>query len=134
MNNIMKMLTPICAFPTARDKLDSRGRSTLEMGYARLDHDGWQWWQKFFRVNEALETAERIAELEAVCKAMTNTFQNLDVLNDFAQVHAEKLNDREYNIYLTGQECSYWIRINTTRRDYNLYIHAICNIERKDES
>ena len=134
MKEIKKQLSNLCNFTSAWEKMDDKGRSTVEMGYARMDYDGHQWWRTFHRVNEALEDSKRIAELESVCDALTNAFPNLSALEKFARDYAERLNEHEFNLYLNGKECNFWIRVITTRRDYNLYIHAICITKRKDES
>lgn len=31
---------------------------------------------------------------------------------------------QEYNFYLTGKTCDFWIRLITRARDYNLYLNA----------
>lgn len=132
MSYIKEKLTKECPFSSAWNDLDSKGRSSIEMGYGRMDYDGHMWWRTFFRVNEALETPERIAELEAVCDAMTDAFPNLFSLEKFVAANGEKQNEVEYNLYLIGNASDYWIRAITVPRNYNLYVHAICTDKRKD--
>lgn len=130
--NIKNNLSRYCDFASAWDhkapgeNLSSASYPVSEMGFFRCDHDGAQWWRSPFSVRKTLFTPERAKELDAVADALTIEFPNLDALEDYCVMNAEDLrNGHEYNLYLSGDLCNYWIRVNTTRKDYNLYIHAI---------
>ena len=53
---------------------------------------------------------------------------DLDPLTRFCQSHPEACADaqfkQEYNFYLTGKTCDFWIRLITRMRDYNIYLNA----------
>ena len=53
---------------------------------------------------------------------------DLDTLTRFCQSHPEACVDQqfrqEYNFYLEGMSCNFWIRLITRPRDYNLYLNA----------
>lgn len=97
-----------------------------EMGFIRCDHNGHHWSSTPVVVRKALFTKERAKELDAVADAFFHEFRSLTALEDYCVENAEDLRSGfEYNLYLSGELCNYWIRVNTQRRNYNLYIHAI---------
>ena len=53
---------------------------------------------------------------------------DLDTLTRFCRSHPEACVDpqfgQEYNFYLEGKACNFWIRLITRSRDYNLYLNA----------
>lgn len=107
------------------DSVDSRPNS--EVGYIRADHDGWRWWNTVWPIHKELETPELLAEFDAVYNAFTQEFANLNEVGRFCQKSAEAVGtDRgvEYNAYLMGEYGFYWLRMNTRKKEYNLYLHC----------
>lgn len=55
-------------------------------------------------------------------------FPNLSALTAYCESHPEaRVNESrtdEYNFYLDGELCCYWLRCITREKDYNLYLHA----------
>lgn len=123
-DSIRNDLTAECSFAHAWDKLDYTNHSPYEMGYIRAYHNFGGWSESWFNLHPMLITKERWNELFAVASALTKAFPTLTSLECFCSMIAEG-RDGEYNLYYTGTEASYWIRVIPRPGDYNLYIHSI---------
>lgn len=77
-----------------------------------------------------LATDEIKQEIDEVYTALTakDALADLDTLKRFCQSHPEACADtqfkQEYNFYLEGECCNFWIRLITRPKDYNLYLHV----------
>lgn len=132
LDEIRNQLSRYCDFPndcsylTACDGSSQR-YPAREMAFIRCGHNGTNWYRAPYIVRKSLYLRQREKELEAVTSAILGAFANISELEDFCIEHAEDLRaDGQYNLYLSSADlCNYWIRVNTTRRNYPLYIHAI---------
>lgn len=123
--SIRKKLMRDCPFLAAWQKTDKTGKSTSEMGYIRAYHR-YGWSDCFFVHNEDLCAKASFLELRDIAKQLYRAFPTLDSLHTFCAINAEDLrNGREYNLFMEGKVANYWIRVNITPGDYNLYIHSI---------
>lgn len=100
-----------------------------KIGHIRADHDGWRWWNTIWPCHDELATPEMKREIDAVYEALTakDAFCDLTALTRFCESHPEaRVGDSgtEYNFYLEGLLCDYWLRLITRRRDYNMYLNA----------
>lgn len=77
-----------------------------------------------------MATDEVKDEIDEVYTALTakDALADLDALMQFCQSHPEACIDpqfrQEYNFYLEGKTCNFWLRLITRPRDYNLYLNA----------
>lgn len=114
-----------CTFDSVFDSHNLYGRAICEMAYLRMDYSGGRWWTSYFSVHHEKETPERKRELSEVGLALAEMFPSLSALENFCVMNAEDLrNGQEYNLYVSGTELNYWLRINV-RGDYHVYIHAL---------
>lgn len=132
--NILALLTTDCPFPEVfqdTERLESNGYEVpkRKIGHIRADYSG-RWWNTVWPCHPALATAEVKREIDEVYEALTaeGALSDLDTLTRFCQSHPETCVDRqfqqEYNFYLKGRTCDFWIRLITRHRDYNVYLHA----------
>ena len=58
----------------------------------------------------------------------------MNALRAFCRKHPEAqvspASTDEYNFYLVGETCNFWLRLITRRGDYNMYLHAFTKDER----
>lgn len=130
--DILSKLMTVCPFPEVFTDMVKQPNSVLayprrKIGHIRADHNGWRWWNTIWPVNDELATPEMKREIDEVYDALTsaNVFPDLDELVRYCENHPEaKANhsETEYNFYLSGDLCNYWIRLITRRKDYNLYL------------
>ena len=112
------LLTQECPFSGAADL-------NLRMGYIRAYHDGYQWWNTIFSCNRQLETPERIAELDTLCRMFCERVSNLDALREFCRKAAQPSDDPdEYSAYCQTDHGVYRFRFILYKGDYNLYLEA----------
>ena len=100
-----------------------------KIGHIRADHDGWRWWNTIWPCHDDLATLEMKREIDATYEDLTaeDALCDLPTLTRFCQSHPEArvgTSDTEYNFYLEGELCNYWLRLITRRRDNNLYLSA----------
>ena len=66
--------------------------------------------------------------LDGMALTAKDALADLDTLKRFCQSHPEACADtqfkQEYNFYLEGECCNFWIRLITRPKDYNLYLHV----------
>lgn len=133
-NNILACLVTDCPFPTVFQDAEwlENGISEvprLKIGHIRADYKG-RWWNTAWPCHKELATDEVKREIDEVYAALTakDALADLDTLTQFCQSHPEACADpqfgQEYNFYLEGAACNFWIRLITRFRDYNLYLSA----------
>jgi len=132
--SILAQLATECPFPeafldTERAKDGITDIPRLKIGHIRADYSG-RWWNTVWPCHDELAADEVKREIDDVYAALTakDALANLDILTQFCQSHPEACADRqfqqEYNFYLEGRTCNFWIRLITRPRDYNLYLNA----------
>ena len=139
-NYILDQLTTKCPFPNVFEDLELGEDGFCyvprrKIGHIRADYDGRRWWNTAWPCHPALAEKKISAEIDRTYEALTagNALKDLDTLVHFCQAHPEACVDREfrqeYNFYLTGKTCDFWIRLITRARDYNLYLNAFTKEE-----
>lgn len=135
-NPVRVNLTTSCSFSEVFQDLEPAKDSAqmisqvprLKVGHIRADYNGRRWWNTVWPCHPELATAEISQEIDEVYDALTHIFPDLDALTRFCELHPEACADsqfrQEYNFYLEGKRCNFWIRLITRPRDYNLYLHA----------
>ena len=135
-DNILKRLKTECPFPQVFEDLERSedGFTNVprrKIGHLRADYNGRRWWNTAWPCHPALATAEIKAEIDQVYEALTaaDALKDLPTLTRFCEAHPEACVDRqfrqEYNFFLEGETCDFWIRLITRERDYNLYLNAL---------
>ncbi len=134
-DNILARLTTKCPFPevfqdTEQTAWGSAGIPRLKIGHIRADHDGRHWWHTWWPCHAELADESAREEFAKTYTALIddNALKDLDTLTQFCQSHPEACADpqfrQEYNFYLEGRVCNFWLRLITRSRDYNLYLNA----------
>lgn len=133
--NIMEQLKTECSFPAVFQDTERAADSVSDVprrkiGHIRADHDGHRWWNSVWPCHHELATPEITAEIDRVYNALTasDALADFETLVHFCERHPEACvhptEDQEYNFYLEGVRCNFWVRLITRWRDYNLYLHA----------
>ena len=136
--SILNNLRADCPFPKLfeeREQLPVCGDSyRRKIVHIRADYDGNQWWPH----HTELATPAIRKEVDSVYAALISpgAFSNLPALTEFCTCHPEALVNRdcrdEFNFYLDGELCCYWLRCICRAKDYNLYLHAFLKAEGTD--
>lgn len=101
----------------------------------RADHNGYRWHNTIWPHHDELATPEMKREIDATYDALTAkaALTDLPALRAFCQSHMEACADRkfrtEFNFYLRGELCDYWVRLITREKDYNMYLSAYARKE-----
>lgn len=135
--NILSKLQIECPFPDAFSEpancsehsayLDTGNQ---KIGHIRADYDGHRWWATAFPSYSELQSKHTAKEMDMAYAALTakDAFCDLQALRRFCEDHMEACIDREFqqefNFYLSGESCNFWIRLITRNKDYNLYLNA----------
>ncbi len=133
-DSILKSVKTTCPFPEVFEEWEQPEGSwnkvpRKKIGHIRADYQG-RWWNTVWPCHPDLATEEVKAEIDQVYEALTaeNALKDLHTLTDFCKAHPEACVERqfqsEYNFYLEGKTCNFWIRLITRERDYNLYLNA----------
>ena len=136
--NILKLLKAECSFSEVFQDTERIEGSFLDVprrkiGHIRADHDGYRWWNTVWPTHQDLSTAEIDAEIDCVYNALTarDALADFNTLVRFCHAHPEACvhptEDQEYNFYLSGEHCNFWIRLIPRWRDYNMYLNAFTN-------
>ena len=134
-DNILERLKTEYPFPKVFEEWEHPERSWIDIprrkiGHIRADHDGYRWWNTAWPCHPALATTEIKTEIDRTYEALTapDALKDLHTLTRFCEAHPEACVDREfrqeYNFFLKGESCDFWIRLITRKRDYNMYLNA----------
>ena len=132
-NNILEQLTTDCSFQKIfEDTQIPEGSNYPEprkkIAHIRADHDGYRWWYTYWPCHEELATAEAKYEAASVYNALIadDALSDLATMKRFCRAFPDaSVNgaDDEFNFYLTGDICNYWLRLITRKGDYNMYLN-----------
>lgn len=129
--SILTALTAECPFKEVFDDIDAEtGYPKRKIGYMRADHNGYRWYNSVFPCHNELCTPEIVNEIDRVYDRLIadDAFRTLAELKSFCYAHSDCAVDQdrqdEFDFYLVGESCLFWIRCITRFRDYNLYLHA----------
>lgn len=142
-SGILGQLTTICHFPEAFEDIDDddgpgQDSPRRKIGHIRADHDGHRWWNTVWASHWDLATAEIKAEMDCVYTALTadDALCSLDAIRRFCWAHPEaqanKSADDEFNFYLEGETCDFWVRLITREKDYNMYLNAFAKASNQE--
>ena len=134
-DNILERLKTKCHFSEVFEDLERSEDGFTEVprrkiGHLRADHDGRRWWNTAWPCHPALATTEIKTEIDRTYEALTapDALKDLHTLTRFCEAHPEACVDREfrqeYNFFLKGESCDFWIRLITRKRDYNMSLNA----------
>ncbi len=143
--NILTKLTVPCLFPEVFEDTESaENRITrvprMKIVHIRADHDGYRWWNTVWPSHRELATPEMTREIDATFAALTaaDALADLRALTAFCMSHmdARVSSERkdEFNFYLRGERCDYWLRLITRKDDYNMYLTAYARRASQEES
>ena len=132
-DNILEHLTTDCTFSHLFEDTEIPERYIYpepkrKIGHVRADYNGWRWWYTYWSCHEELATAAAKYEAASVYNALIadDAFSDLATLRRFCQSYPNARvdgADDEFNFYLTGDACYYWIRLITRQGDYNMYLN-----------
>lgn len=133
--NILNRLKTECSFSEVFEDTEKAEGSFVEVprrkiGHIRADHDNHRWWNTVWPCHQELMTPAIAAEIDQVYDALTDVgaLADFETLYRFCHAHPEAranpMGDQEYNFYLEGTLCNFWIRLITRWRDYNMYLNA----------
>lgn len=129
--SILAELKSECSFAEVFDDLEAEtGDPKRKIGYMRADHNGYRWYNSVFPCHNELCSPEIANEIDRVYDRLIadDAFRTLTELRRYCHAHPECVVSKdcqdEYNFYLEGEHCLFWIRCITRSKDYNLYLHA----------
>lgn len=120
---MMERVTNFCPFPE-KVKAEGMRYPEKEFAYCRADHDGYRWYNTWFKVKDRINPDTPTYELDEVYSCFTESIKDLHLLRAFCQKRCKPLNDSEYNGFLVGEKFDYWFRFILRRGDYNCYMNV----------
>lgn len=136
---ILGKLTTICPFPEVYEGVDTTDEPRRKIGHIRADYDNYRWWNTVWPSHWELATDEIKSEMDRTYEALTagDALHNLDTLRRFCWAHPEagtgRTTDDEFDFYLVGEACDFWVRLITREKDYNLYLSAYAKADKHQE-
>ena len=131
---ILSKLTVDCPFREIFDDTEPTEGSIIayprsKICHIRADYDGWRWWNTVWPFHDELATEEMKREIDAVYDALTakDALYDLHALWKFCETHPNACvgaTGTEFNFYLEGTLCNFWLRLITRKGDYNIYLNA----------
>lgn len=131
---ILSRLTAACPFAEIYEDTEPSGTGGFsyprkKIVHIRADHDGWRWWNTVWPFHNELATEEMKREIDATYDALTakDALRDLPTLRQFCAAHPDACvgaSGTEFNFYLEGELCNYWLRLITRKGDYNIYLTA----------
>lgn len=134
MKSILDELKTECPFSDIfedKELVDGHIVFKKKIMHIRADFDGYRWQNTIWPYNNrTCPESVNATEIDEVYSRLVGSdgFETLKDMTEFCYQHPEaKVNehsDQEYNFYLVGKTCNFWIRLITRRGDYNIYLHA----------
>lgn len=142
-SGILGRLTTICPFPEAFEDIDDddgpgQDSPRRKIGHLRADYDGYRWWSTVWPSHWEMATPEVKAEMGQTYETLIaeEALHNLDAIRRFCWAHPEakanKTADDEFNFYLVGETCDFWVRLITREKDYNMYLNAFAKADSQE--
>lgn len=137
---ILKKLTTKCPFSETFEDTEPAENGVLsyprrKIMHFRADHDGYRWHNTIWPCHNSLATPEMRREIDTTYNALTakDALADLPSLRRFCDEHmdarANESSVDEFNFYLRGALCDYWLRLITREKDYNMYLSAYARKE-----
>lgn len=132
---ILGKLKMVCPFPEAFEDVEPiesphRDDPRRKIGHIRADYNGYRWWNTVWPSHWDLATEKVKAEMDRTYEALTasDALCDLNALRHFCWLHPEAQvrpeADDDFNFYLVGETCNFWVRLITRDKDYNMYLSA----------
>lgn len=132
---ILGKLKMVCPFPQVFENLEAddsshEGEPRSKIGHIRANYDEGRWWSTVWALHWDLVTVEMKDEIDRTYEALTasDALSDLNALHRFCWSHPEAEADPnvgdEYNFYLEGETCNFWLRLITRDKDYNMYLNV----------
>ena len=139
-DGILGRLKTVCPFPKVFEDVDDAdsygpGEPRRKIGHIRADYDDFRWWNTVWGSHWDLATPKMANEIDQTYEALTakDALHNLNALRRFCWSHPEAQAgpeaDEEFNFYLVGETCDFWVRLITREKDYNMYLNAYTKAE-----
>ena len=139
-DGILGRLKTVCPFSKVFEDVDDAdsygpGEPRRKIGHIRADYDDFRWWNTFWGCHCDLATPKMANEIDQTYEALTakDALHNLNALRRFCWSHPEAQAgpeaDEEFNFYLVGETCDFWVRLITREKDYNMYLNAYAKAE-----
>lgn len=137
---ILGRLKTVCPFPEVFEDVDDadgpgKGTPRRKICHIRADYDDYRWWNTVQDANWDLGSPKIANEIDQTYDELTasDALHDLNALRQFCWCHPEAkvgagLAD-EFNFYLEGKTCDFWVRLITRDKDYNMYLHAYAKAE-----
>lgn len=117
---------------------DPRGNYELtEFHKMRYDYDGYKWWNTGTWTCSPSEMSNvlsfpgnaLILECCDIDKRFRKTFGSLNEMTKWCRENAvptygDTICDDEFDAYIDGDKCVFWLHMITRKGDYNLYLHC----------
>lgn len=137
---ILGRLKTVCPFPEVFEDVDDadgpgNGQPRRKICHIRADYDNYRWWNSVWACHSDLASKEMKDEIIRTYDELTayDALRDLNALRQFCWCHPEAKVDAgladEFNFYLEGKTCDFWIRLITRDKDYNMYLHAYAKAE-----
>lgn len=132
---ILGRLKTVCPFPEVFEDVNGtdgpgKGEPRRKICHIRADYDDYRWWNTVQNANWDLGTPKAAHEIDCTYNELTahDALCDLNALRQFCWFHPKTkagpgLAD-EFNFYLEGETCDFWVRLITREKDYNLYLNA----------
>lgn len=130
-----------CPFVHTMEQLetvDGREIFKLKIGHIRADYANGRWYNTVWPCHDELCTSEIAKEIDSIYEELIGSkcFPDLMALKQFCYSHPEaavgEQDQDEYNFYLIGEYCDFWLRLITRNNDYNLYLSAFIKAPDKE--
>ncbi len=139
---ILGKLKMVCPFPEVFEDLEPdgtphEGDPRRKIGHIRADYDKYRWWNTVWPSHWDLATDEVKTEMGRTYDALTasDALCDLNALRHFCWLHPEAQVrpevDDDFNFYLVGETCDFWVRLITRNKDYNMYLNVYAKGEAK---
>lgn len=139
-DGILGRLKTVCPFPKVFEDVDDAdaygpGEPRKKICHIRANHDDYRWWNTFWGCHCDLATPKMANEIDQTYEALTakDALHDLIALRRFCWSHPEAQAgpeaDEEFNFYLEGKTCDFWVRLITRDKDHNMYLNAYAKAE-----
>lgn len=137
---ILGRLKTVCPFPEVFEDVDDAdaygpGEPHKKICHIRADYNDYRWWNTFWGCHCDLATPKMANEIDRIYEALTakDALHDLNALRRFCWSHPEaqasQEADEEFNFFLVGETCDFWVRLITREKDYNMYLNAYAKAE-----
>lgn len=126
--SFLDKVTPERTFPDYWETLEKGGYPSNEVCYCRADHNGYHWFNRWFRIYGTKQDAK---EMDAVYNEIYDNIANLHMLRLYLETHCTPVKKEalpweayEWKGFLSGESFDYYFRFSLMKEDYNLYLHV----------